>query len=239
MHVRSSTYKEVIDVIKHRLIRRFADEGGDAGAAADAGASVDTGAADAGQGDGTAELSPVQQLVTQDVSTEVGPTMPQPAMHRDPSPAENAKSQDDMLTGVSENGRTLLQAMAKWKYQISQCVRIAGQDDRLAKKIEQNLELIDNAMATVYSVCFAMENLQVAPVYTEEQLMTGDNSDAGYDLDEEIPAADEEEPAEAPAEEAADEDDEEKGGADVEFDEELKNLDEESEPEEKEPEEKE
>lgn len=222
-------------MIKQRLIRRLADEGGDAGMAG--GEAMDTSTVDAGDAGDAGELSPVQQQV---VDGEPGPSMPQPAMplRRDPSPAENAKSQGDMLAGVSENGRTLLQAMAKWKYQVSQCVRIAGQDDRLAKKIEQNLELIDNAMATVYSVCFTMENLQVAPVYTEEQLMTGDNGDAGYDLSEEIPA-DEEEPAEAPAEEAADEDDEEKGGADVEFDEELKNLDEESEPEEKEPEEKE
>jgi len=222
MHVR--TDKEVIDVIKHRLIRRFAaddedlekdqvdneaedtEEDEQEADEQETNEQADDTADEPQTEQGKVEPSQVQQLVTQDTSGA-------PASNGDPTPEENSESANSALDGVSENGRTLLQAMAKWKYQISQCVRIAGVDDRTAKKIEQSMEIVDKAMAAVYSVCFAMDNLSIAPVYTEEQLLMNGAED-GYDLDEAIPEPVEEEPEE-PVEEPEDNgegDENEEGG---------------------------
>lgn len=113
------------------------------------------------------------------------------------------------LQGLSDAGRVILQAMEKFKYQVSQCARLTAADQQLSRKIEQHVEIVDKAMSALYGVCFSLENVDLTPVYDADQVQFGDDLD--YDLAEDVPLPEDDEEQEVP-DESEDGEDEGEGG---------------------------
>ena len=111
-----------------------------------------------------------------------------------------------IASGIADNGREVLKALERLKYQITQCAN-AVPDEQTAKKVAQNASIIDRAMSAVYGVCFDLENLDLVPVYEDDQVQL--NGEYGYDLAEEVPPVEDEDeveeevPAETEEEEAS------------------------------------
>ena len=94
-----------------------------------------------------------------------------------------------IASGIADNGREVLKALERLKYQITQCAN-AVPDEQTAKKVAQNASIIDRAMSAVYGVCFDLENLDLVPVYEDDQVQL--NGEYGYDLAEEVPPVEDE-----------------------------------------------
>ena len=135
------------------------------------------------------------------------------ALSADPTPAENAEVVNDILQGLSENGRAILRALEKFKYQVSKCSQLTGDDQTLGRKVAQHVEIIDKVMSAMYGVCFSLENTDLTPVYDDRQVQLGD--ELTYDLAEEVPLDEPEPEQTGNAEDAAPEDTERSGDDDT------------------------
>ena len=116
----------------------------------------------------------------------------------------------DALQGVSGDGRDILKQLEKLKFKTLQCTNLTANNDAISKKVKQNVDIIDKVMSTLYSVCFNLDNIDLTPLYGDEQLKF--NDDQTYNLNEEIP---ETAPPRSPKPEATEEQtDESKGEGD-------------------------
>ena len=128
--------------------------------------------------------------------------------------ADNTKTIEQILRGSAKDGREILKALEEFKFKIEQCDNLSMNSD-INDKIHQHYDMLDKLMSGLYSICFDLENIDLVPLYDNEQINLSDQSDPdsandGYDLNEEIPAEQpesEEEPIEE-KEESENEDEE-------------------------------
>ena len=106
-------------------------------------------------------------------------------------------------------------------------------------KIHQHYDMLDKLMSGLYSICFDLENINLVPLYDNEQINLSDQSDPdsandGYDLNKEFPA-EQPESEEEPIEEKEESENEDEESSDdnsmPDLDEEDNNSEEESEEE--------
>lgn len=128
--------------------------------------------------------------------------------------ADNTKTIEQILRGSAKDGREILKALEEFKFKIEQCDNLSMNSD-INDKIHQHYDMLDKLMSGLYSICFDLENINLVPLYDNEQINLSDQSDPdsandGYDLNEEFPAEQpesEEEPIEE-KEESENEDEE-------------------------------
>ena len=152
--------------------------------------------------------------------------------------ADNTKTIEQILRGSAKDGREILKALEEFKFKIEQCDNLSMNSD-INDKIHQHYDMLDKLMSGLYSICFDLENIDLVPLYDNEQINLSDQSDPdsandGYDLNEEFPAEQpesEEEPIEE-NEESGNEDEESSDDNSMpDLDEEDNNSEEESEEE--------
>ena len=152
--------------------------------------------------------------------------------------ADNTKTIEQILRGSAKDGREILKALEEFKFKIEQCDNLSMNSD-INDKIHQHYDMLDKLMSGLYSICFDLENINLVPLYDNEQINLSDQSDPdsandGYDLNEEFPAEQpesEEEPIEE-KEELENEDEESSDDNSMpDLDEEDNNSEEESEEE--------
>lgn len=129
--------------------------------------------------------------------------------------ADNTKTIEQILMGSAKDGREILKALEEFKFKIEQCDNLSMNSD-INDKIHQHYDMLDKLMSGLYSICFDLENINLVPLYDNEQINLSDQSDPdsandGYDLNEEFPAEQpesEEEPTEEENSESENEDEE-------------------------------
>ena len=129
--------------------------------------------------------------------------------------ADNTKTIEQILRGSAKDGREILKALEEFKFKIEQCDNLSMNSD-INDKIHQHYDMLDKLMSGLYSICFDLENINLVPLYDNEQINLSDQSDPdsandGYDLNEEFPAEQpesEEEPTEEENSESENEDEE-------------------------------
>lgn len=106
--------------------------------------------------------------------------------------ADNTKTIEQILSGSAKDGREILKALEEFKFKIEQCDNLSMNSD-INDKIHQHYDMLDKLMSGLYSICFDLENINLVPLYDNEQINLSDQSDPdsandGYDLNEEFPA---------------------------------------------------
>ena len=106
--------------------------------------------------------------------------------------ADNTKTIEQILRGSAKDGREILKALEEFKFKIEQCDNLSMNSD-INDKIHQHYDMLDKLMSGLYSICFDLENIDLVPLYDNEQINLSDQSDPdsandGYDLNEEFPA---------------------------------------------------
>lgn len=152
--------------------------------------------------------------------------------------ADNTKTIEQILRGSAKDGREILKALEEFKFKIEQCDNLSMNSD-INDKIHQHYDMLDKLMSGLYSICFDLENINLVPLYDNEQINLSDQSDPdsandGYDLNEEFPA-EQPESEEEPIEEKEESENEDEESSDdnsmPDLDEEDNNSEEESEEE--------
>lgn len=152
--------------------------------------------------------------------------------------ADNTKTIEQILRGSAKDGREILKALEEFKFKIEQCDNLSMNSD-INDKIHQHYDMLDKLMSGLYSICFDLENIDLVPLYDNEQVNLSDQSDPdsandGYDLNEEFPAEQpesEEEPTEEENNESENEEESSEEHSMPNLDEEDNNSEEESEEE--------
>lgn len=130
--------------------------------------------------------------------------------------ADNTKTIEQILRGSAKDGREILKALEEFKFKIEQCDNLSMNSD-INDKIHQHYDMLDKLMSGLYSICFDLENINLVPLYDNEQINLSDQSDPdsandGYDLNKEFPSeqpeSEEEEPTEEENNESENEDEE-------------------------------
>lgn len=106
--------------------------------------------------------------------------------------ADNTKTIEQILRDSAKDGREILKALEEFKFKIEQCDNLSMNSD-INDKIHQHYDMLDKLMSGLYSICFDLENIDLVPLYDNEQINLSDQSDPdsandGYDLNEEFPA---------------------------------------------------
>lgn len=150
--------------------------------------------------------------------------------------ADNTKTIEQILRGSAKDGREILKALEEFKFKIEQCDNLSMNSD-INDKIHQHYDMLDKLMSGLYSICFDLENINLVPLYDNEQINLSDQSDPdsandGYDLNKEFPA-EQPESEEEPIEEKEESENEDEESSDdnsmPDLDEEDNNSEEESE----------
>ena len=106
--------------------------------------------------------------------------------------ADNTKAIEQMIKGSAKDGREILKALEEFKFKIEQCTRVSTNEE-INDKIHQHYDMLDKLMSGLYSICFDLENVNLVPLYDNDQINLSDQSEpdssnSGYNLNEEIPA---------------------------------------------------
>ena len=127
--------------------------------------------------------------------------------------ADNSKSIETMIKSTAEEGREILKALEQFKFKLEQCVKTSVNEE-INQKVHQHYDMVDKLMSGLYTICYDMENVNLVPMYNNDQIDMSnqdspDSDNAGYKLNEEypLPENEEEEPAEEYSEENSDEGD--------------------------------
>ena len=96
------------------------------------------------------------------------------------------------LKAIGGEGKKILQQLEAFKFKLEQAARISGNNQSAAKKIMQNSGIIDKIMSSLYSVVFNITNIDVVPVYDNNQINVSDGAkpdveNEGYDITDELP----------------------------------------------------
>ena len=102
------------------------------------------------------------------------------------------------LKALGGEGKKILQQLEAFKFKLEQAARISGNDQSIAKKIMQNSGIVDKVMSSLYSVIFNVTNIDVVPVYNNEQINVSneskpDSETDDYKITDELPEEEQEE----------------------------------------------
>jgi len=102
------------------------------------------------------------------------------------------------LKALGGEGKKILQQLEAFKFKLEQAARISGNNESAAKKIMQNSGIIDKIMSSLYSVVFNVTNIDVVPVYDNEQINISNESKPDvekneYNIKDELPEEEEQE----------------------------------------------
>lgn len=90
--------------------------------------------------------------------------------NKETSPIEHA------IGGITNSGRKILRDLESLKFKIEQATRISGNNPDASQKIGQNSDMIDKLMSALYSVCFNLDNIELVPLYDNDQINIGDDA---------------------------------------------------------------
>ena len=110
--------------------------------------------------------------------------------------ADNSKSIEQMIKSTAVEGREILKSLEQFKFKLEQCVKISVNED-INSKIHQHYDMVDKLMSGLYTICYDMENVDLVPVYDNDQIDMSnqdspDSDNAGYKLGEEYPLPEDE-----------------------------------------------
>jgi len=149
--------------------------------------------------------------------------------------ADNSKSIEQMIKSTAAEGREILKSLEQFKFKLEQCVKISVNEE-INSKVHQHYDMVDKLMSGLYTICYDMENVDLVPVYDNDQINMSnqdspDSDNAGYKLGEEYPLPEDEESDEEANEESSEDEssDEESSDADENDSEESENEEEEEE----------
>lgn len=75
------------------------------------------------------------------------------------------------LQNLADEGRQILKYLDDYKFKLIQSVNMFN-DDTTKSKLEQKQKILMSAASLIYSVVFDMENMNLTPLYEEEQFST-------------------------------------------------------------------
>lgn len=127
--------------------------------------------------------------------------------------ADNSKSIEQMIKSTASEGRDILKALEQFKFKLEQCVKVS-QNEEINNKVHQHYDMVDKLMSGLYTICYDMENVNLVPLYDNDQIDMSnqdapDSDNSGYKLNEEYPLPDEEESTDDYEESSEDNDSEE------------------------------
>jgi hypothetical protein len=111
--------------------------------------------------------------------------------------ADNTASIEQMIKNTAVDGREILKALEEFKFKIEQCVKISVNEE-INDKIHQHYDMIDKLMSGLYTICYDMENIDLLPMYDNDQINMSDqdapdSDNEGYNLGNEYPLPENEE----------------------------------------------
>lgn len=112
-------------------------------------------------------ISDVEQIITQDVST--GPTQGQ------------TNIMENSLQNLANEGRQILRIIDDYKFKLIQSSNIFNNSPSIKAKLDQKQKILASAASLIYSIVFDMENINLTPLYEEEQFSTLDDSGSTND----------------------------------------------------------
>lgn len=75
------------------------------------------------------------------------------------------------LQNLADEGRQILKYLDDYKFKLIQSINMFN-DDTTKSKLEQKQKILMSAASLIYSVVFDMENMNLTPLYEEEQFST-------------------------------------------------------------------
>lgn len=108
-------------------------------------------------------ISDAEQIITQDVSA--GPTQGQ------------TNIMQNSLQNLANEGRQILRIIDDYKFKLIQSSNIFNNSPSIKAKLDQKQKILASAASLIYSIVFDMENINLTPLYEEEQFSTLDDSD--------------------------------------------------------------
>lgn len=84
------------------------------------------------------------------------------------------------LQNLANEGRQILKIIDDFKFKLIQSSNIF-KDDKIKIKLEQKQKILASAASLIYSIVFDMENMDLTPVYEEEQFSTLNTDESNDD----------------------------------------------------------
>lgn len=105
--------------------------------------------------------------------------------------ADNTKNIEQFIRGAASDGRDILKALEEFKFKMEQCTNVSVNEE-INDKIHQHYDMIDKLMSGLYSICYDLENINLIPEYSNDQINMSDqdapdSDNDDYNLSEEIP----------------------------------------------------
>lgn len=116
--------------------------------------------------------------------------------------ADNTKIIINSINNLVQEGRGVLKRIESYKFKLTQSEKMMQGNDALLTKLRQKEKILDSASAQIYGIIFDLENFDLTPNYSNEQLSlstvsteTETNNDINKDTNTSQDSNDETKPA--------------------------------------------
>ena len=84
--------------------------------------------------------------------------------------ADNTKIIINSINNLVQEGRGVLKRIENYKFKLTQSEKMMQSNDALLTKLRQKEKILDSASAQIYGIIFDLENFDLTPNYSNEQL---------------------------------------------------------------------
>ena len=84
--------------------------------------------------------------------------------------ADNTKIIINSINNLVQEGRGVLKRIENYKFKLTQSEKMMQGNDALLTKLRQKEKILDSASAQIYGIIFDLENFDLTPNYSNEQL---------------------------------------------------------------------
>ena len=84
--------------------------------------------------------------------------------------ADNTKIIINSINNLVQSGRGVLKSIENYKFQLTQSEKMMQSNETLLTKLQQKEKILDSASAQIYGIIFDLENFDLTPNYSNEQL---------------------------------------------------------------------
>ena len=84
--------------------------------------------------------------------------------------ADNTKIIINSINNLVQEGRGVLKRIESYKFKLTQSEKMMQGNDALLTKLRQKEKILDSASAQIYGIIFDLENFDLTPNYSNEQL---------------------------------------------------------------------
>ena len=84
--------------------------------------------------------------------------------------ADNTKIIINSINNLVQEGRGVLKRIENYKFKLTQSEKMMQGNEALLTKLQQKEKILDSASAQIYGIIFDLENFDLTPNYSNEQL---------------------------------------------------------------------